>query len=95
MEDSKLEKIWRDNLRKYNGDVRLDSIIIIAMREACEHYKETKLKVNVKDKINCKECLNFTVKVITNKGGVCNVCKIDGRAIVDLTPKKCNEYKQI
>ena len=36
MEEQRLEQIWRDNLRKFNGNIRLDSIIVRAMNEACE-----------------------------------------------------------
>lgn len=83
MTQQRLEQIWRDNLRKYNGNVRLDSIIIRAMHEACN-------EVNSKFK-------NLTIPVANNsthtlQGGTviekdCNNCRNDGLQMIN--PSKC------
>jgi hypothetical protein len=74
MTDQRLEEIWRKNFRAFKHNMRLESIIIKAMKQACKEEAE-----NIK--CNCKKA---------NKTGETSVmcCNICGKPTEDFWTNK-------
>ena len=50
LNEYQLAEIWKEHLRKFNGILRLDSLIIKAMGEACRQTIELNARVELTDK---------------------------------------------